>query len=166
MSELNDRIVRTLRKSDEPARSAKQIADELDVSVKTVNDNITDLVEDGRVDTVDIGNATAYYVSVREYPAHEKPDHYCTKCGREVNDSQDSARIEYKKYFTGQRSADEVVTQEVFCRFCYHDFVSWVHNDENLMHVYPHVEEWDIPEHQLEDVQRDPDIRTSYPGED
>lgn len=166
MAEIKSRIVRALRSTDEPARSAQQLADELDVSVKSINENITELVDEERVETVEIGNATAYYINLRNYPAHEKPDHHCSKCGREVNDSQDSARIEFTKHFTNQRSADEVVTRQVICRFCFHDFMSWLHNDEHLMHVYPHVEEWDIPEHQIQEVRDDPDIATEYPGEE
>lgn len=164
--ELKDRLVRALRTTDEPARSAQQLADELDVSVKSVNDNITGLVEEDRVETVEIGNATAYYVSIQNYPAHEKPDHFCARCGREVNDSQDSGRVEFESFFSDQRTSDDVVTRQVLCRFCYHDFVSWLHNDENLMQVYPHVEEWDIPEHQIQEVKSDSDIRTSYPAEE
>jgi Fe2+ or Zn2+ uptake regulation protein len=165
MTELQDRIIRALRTTDEPARSAKQLSNELDVSVKSINNNITDLVEENRVETVEIGNATAYYISIQDFPAHEKPDHFCSKCGREVNDSQDSGRVEFESYFSDQRTSDDVVTRQVLCRFCYHDFVSWLHNDESLMHVYPHVEEWDVPDHQIQEVKNDPDIRTSYPAE-
>lgn len=165
MTALKDRIVRALRTTDEPARSAKQLSDKLDASVKSINDNISDLVEEDRIETVEIGNATAYYINIQDFPAHEKPDHFCAKCGREVNDTQDSARVELESYFSHQRPNDEVVTRQVLCRFCYHDIVSWLHNDESLMDVYPHVEEWDVPEHQIQEVDDDPDIRTSYPAE-
>ena len=166
MSELRDRIVRSLRNSDVPARSAKQLSEDLDASVKAINGHLNDLADKNRVQTIEIGNATAYYVRTRDLPAHEKPDHYCSKCGREINDNQDSARIELEQYFSGHRNAGHAVEKEVLCRFCYHDLTHWLHNDEHLMHVYPHVEEWDIPEHQVNEVKDDPEIETDYPGEE
>lgn len=49
----------------------------------------------------------------------------------------------------------------ILCRFCYSDFVAWVHNDPASMGDYWDVHSWDIPERQLREVRDDPDIDTA-----
>lgn len=162
---MNDEFVRTLEDTEQPVLTAAQVAAEVDASVEDAEATLTRLADEGNVDTVEFDGTTAYYVPSQDLPAHKKPDHHCSRCGREVNDTQDSARMELQKRFTGQRTTGDGTSSEILCRFCYHDVVSWLHGDEELMHIYPHLEEWDIPDHQLQAAKDDPDIQTAYPEE-
>jgi hypothetical protein len=162
MSELKNDVERALQNGEEVVQTGQQLADEIGVSEDQLNNVLDDLVEENRIESVEVGTTTAYYIRIREYPTHKKPEHYCSKCGREVYDKKDSAEIEFDSYFTDHKGQDEVVKTKVVCRFCYHDFICWLHDDEEMMHVYPHVEEWDIPQHQLEAVEKNENIQTSY----
>lgn len=157
-----EQIVRKLRSSDKPALSAKDLAEHLDVSVRTVNNHLPDLVEEGRIETTQIGNATAYYIPFEELPSHKKPQHSCKRCGR-TTDLNDFAKVEHQTYFGNSEIETEAVDFSLLCRFCYSDHISWVHNDEAAMGEYLYVHTWDIPEKQLQEVREDPDIETCPP---
>lgn len=159
-----ERIVRTLRSTSEPALSAKDLADSLDVSVRTVHNHVPDLVEDERIESTQIGNATAYYVPFEDLPSHKKPGHTCKRCGRTTS-MYDFSKIEMDIYFESGKLEPDTADFHIFCRFCYSDFISWSHNDPNAMGEYPRVHLWNIPEDQLFEVRDDPDILT-WPGED
>jgi DNA-binding Lrp family transcriptional regulator len=158
-TDTTDRLIRELRSTDKPALSASDLAEKLDVSVRTINNHVTTLVEDGRIESTQIGNAQAYYVTSSDLPAHKKPDHTCARCGREIRAS-DHAKIEYTAYFEDRPYEPGVADFFIFCRFCYSDFISWAHHDEGAMGDYPHVHSWGVPQEQLEEVREDPDIET------
>lgn len=163
-TDTKDRILRTLRRTDEPALSAKKLAEELDVSVHTVNNHTDGLEEEGRIETTKIGNAAAYYLPHSELPSRAKPDHTCGRCGREISRIYDHAKIEYDAYFDGMASDEGTATFYIFCRFCYADFIGWV-EDPASQGEYPFVHTWDIPDDQLEEVRDDPDVQTMMPLE-
>lgn len=158
-----DRIIRKLRNSAEPALSASMLANRLDVSVTTVNNHMDDLVSGGQVGSEQIGNAEAYYIPESDLPAHQKPDHTCKRCGRNIS-TGDFAKIEYDLYYSGKSHEPATADFFVFCRFCMSDFISWAHDDEGSMGAYPGVHGWEIPQSQLEEVREDPEIETT-PGD-
>lgn len=161
-TDTKERVIRTLGKSDEPVMSASMIAEEMDVSVKTVNNHVDDLIEDGRIETSQIGNATAYYLASSDVYGEGRGTHTCGRCGRKVSPSLDFAKIEYETYFVHRNPEDSTSTFYIFCRFCYADFISWI-EDPNAIGSYPFVHSWDIPDPQLEEVREDDDTPTS-PG--
>lgn len=162
MSQMDtkERIVRTLRNTEKPALSAQMLADELEVSAKTIHNHIDALVDAGQVETSEIGNATAYYVSFSDRPGHKKPDHVCGRCGREVYDRYDFAKIEYDTYFDDRNQEESVPDFYVVCRFCFTDFISWM-EDPPAVGEYPFVHGWDIPSHQLQEVRDNREIPTA-----
>jgi len=160
------RITRTLRNADDPALSAKKLAEELDVSVRTINNHVNDLVAEERVVTSQIGNATAYYIPFEDLPPHKKPDHTCARCGREVEELHDFAKVEVDTYFARGNLEGDTADFYIFCRFCYSEFVPWAHGDDGSMGEYPFVHSWDIPTNQLEEVRDDPEITTMPGGRD
>lgn len=166
MSELDtkDGIVRTLRNTDEPALSASVLADELDVSVRTINNHVDDLEAKERVATTQIGNATAYYIPFEDLPAHGKPDHICARCGRETDERNDFAKVETDTYFVDGPRESELADFYIFCRFCYSDLVSWV-SDPAAIGEYHSVHSWEIPWDQLDEVRNDSDTPTKPPWE-
>jgi len=165
VTELKDQIAQAIQDADRPVLTVDQLAEEVDETPETVEENVSKLRDEGRVDSVQVDGTTAYYIRIRDYPKHKKPDHYCGKCGREVYENGDSGRVEFQRSFSSRQEAGGHETEEILCRFCFHDFVCWLHNDEHLMHVYPHVEDWDIPEHQLEAVRQNSEFETEYPGD-
>lgn len=164
MSQMDtkDAIVRTLRNTDEPALSAQKLAEELDVSVRTINNHVDGLERENRIATSQIGNATAYYIPASDLPAHKKPDHTCARCGREVNEIYDYAKIETEKHY--EDGSPEVPQSDfyIFCRFCESDLFFWIKDPANVGE-YSRVHSWDIPTDQLEEVRDNPDIETT-PG--
>lgn len=153
-------IVRALRNTNEPAMSAADLADKIGVSVKTINNHTPALVEEEKIRSTQIGNATAYFLASSDLPAHKKPDHTCSKCGREISESNDFAKIDYTRYFDDGGKEPSVVDFYIVCRFCYSDFVSWMFNDIGSIGEYSDVHSWYIPEDQLNEVRDDPDILT------
>lgn len=160
-SDTKQRIVRHLRSSSEPVLSAKKLAEQIDVSVRTINNHVGTLVEDERISTTQIGNATAYYIPFSDLPPHKKPDHICNRCGREVNEHHDFAKVDWETYFAGDRKEPSTADFYILCRFCYSDFVSWVESDPGFIGMYPSVHGWDIPSSQLIEVREDPDVATA-----
>jgi hypothetical protein len=160
-SDTRQRILRTLRKTEEPALSAADLAEELQVSVKTVNNNVTSLIDDDEIATTQIGNATAYYIEPEDLPAHSKPEHTCKRCGRDASGTNDQARIDTETYFVGQNREPSTLDFYVLCRFCYADLVRWLHNDDGAMGNYPFAHSWEIPESQLRDVRDNPNIESA-----
>lgn len=165
MSEIDTKssIVHTLRRTDDPALSAKTLADKLDVSVRTINNHIDHLVEEDRVATTQIGNATAYYIPFDDLPNHTKPDNSCRRCGRAVDEVYDFAKLDASTYFARNNYGEETADFYIFCRFCYDDFVSWI-EDPGTIGEYPYVHAWDLPRGQLAEVRDDPEVVTE-PGE-
>ena len=159
-SETTDRIVRKLRGADKPAMSAADLADELGVSVKTINNNIEELIGRGEIETTQIGNAKAYYIPDSDLPSHKKPDHTCHRCGREANDIDDVAKIDLDIYFDDGGLEPETTDFYVLCRFCYSDLVSWLYGDDGSMRDYQRVHSWNIPESQLQQARNNPEIQT------
>lgn len=157
-----ERIIRKLRKTDKPALSAANLSEELDVSVRTINNHIDDLVDEGKLQTHQIGNATAYYLKETEIPSHDKPNHYCKRCGRDINTLHDFAKIETETYYTRQGREPGTPNFFILCRFCHEDLINWIHNDDASMGSYRGVDHWDIPESQKEGVKNDPEIETEY----
>lgn len=154
-----DRILRVLRDSKEPAMSASMIADEIDMSVKTVNNHVDELTAEERIETSKIGNATAYYPVSSDVYSESRGKKTCKRCGRIVRDGYDFAKIEFERYFEQSPDTSEA-TFYIFCRFCWSDFIGWIH-DPGTIGEYPHVHSWSIPEAQLEDVREDDSIDTS-----
>lgn len=154
-----EQIVRKIRNSDKPALSASDLAEQLDVSVRTVNNHIPNLVEDERIETTQIGNATAYYIPFEDLPSHKKPRHTCKRCGRTTS-LYDFAKVEHDIYFEYGNIGSGSANFSLLCRFCYSDYISWVNNDTATMGNYPHVHRWNIPEKQLREVRDNPDIDT------
>lgn len=163
-SETQDQILRALRNAEKPALSASDPAEKLDVSIKTVNTNISPLTEQGDIATTQLGNATVYYLESSDLPAHQKPDHTCARCCREVNDNGDIAKVDLTTYFDGHRPEPGLTDFYILCRFCQADLVSWLYNDDNAMGEYAYVHSWNIPRDQLEAVRENPEI-TSSPGD-
>lgn len=161
-TDTKHRIVNTLRSADAPALSAKSLAGELDVSVRTINNHVNALVADDRVATTQIGNATAYYIPFEDLPTHQKPDHTCRRCGREILEYYDFAKLSAHTYFVRGNSESETADFYVFCRFCYADFISWM-EDSSRIGAYPRVHSWDLPAEQLQEVREDPETETA-PG--
>ncbi|WP_435145489.1 hypothetical protein [Halobaculum sp. P14] len=155
---VKEQITDRLRSSSEPAQSAQQLADDLDVSIPTINSYIEELVSEKRVATTQIGNATAYYIPEDESRTSTK--HACKKCGR-ITDGYDSVKLEESKYFENPGDEGSTTDFYILCRFCYNDFVSWVWNDSGMMGEYPGVHSWNIADNQMEEVREDPDIKTS-----
>lgn len=155
-NETKDRIVRAIRNAEEPVLSAADIADRADYSKRTVNNHMGDLVEEGRVQTTYVGNATAYYIPQEDYPPHKLPDHHCKRCGREVNENQDLGRVAS----TVEYGDEKTTYRYILCRFCQSDLTSWLNGDDGSMYDYPHVHKWDIPKTQLEDVRNDDDVQS------
>lgn len=161
--DTRERIITELRRTDKPALSAANLSEKLDVSVRTINNHIDGLVEDGKLQTHQIGNATAYYLKDTEIPAHNKPDHYCKRCGRAIDGIHDYAKIGNETYFTDIRREPGTADFFILCRFCHEDLIAWIHNDTALMGDYRGVDRWDIPEEQKQEVKTDPEIDTELP---
>jgi len=153
-------IVRELRNTDEPALSAKHLAENLDYSVRTINNHVSELVDKDRIEATQIGNATAYYIPVDEHTSHRNPEHTCTRCGR-TTALHDFAKVEFDTYFDSGNIEDSTSDFDILCRFCYSDIISWVNNDTATMGEYRRVHNWLIPENQLNEVRNDPDIVTA-----
>lgn len=160
-ADTTERIIRTLRSAEKPALSAADIAEKLDVSVKTVNNNLKELIDKGDVETTPIGNATAYYISDSDIPAHQKPDHSCARCGREASNTYDLAKIELDTYFSKKNLDPGTTDFYVLCRFCHADLVAWLYRDDGSIGGYPDVHSWDIPEKQLQEVRDNPEAETA-----
>ena len=158
--DTKSRIMRKLRNTDEPALSARMLADRLDVSVKTINKHVERLTEAGHIETSEIGNATAYYIPFTDLPTHKKPDHTCGRCGREINEQYDFARLEYETFFERWNPEDTTSTMYIFCRFCYADFIDWVEHPPSIGE-YMRAHAWNIPTDQLEEVRDDPETTTA-----
>lgn len=158
--DTKNRIMQELRNTNEPALSARMLSDKLNVSVKTINKHVDGLVESGHIETSEIGNATAYYIPFTDLPTHKKPDHTCGRCGREVNEHYDFARIEYDTFFGRRNPEDSTSTMYIFCRFCYSDFISWV-EDPGMVGQYRGAHGWNIPVEQLEEVRDDPETKSA-----
>lgn len=159
-TDTRGQIIRTLRNSDEPALSAADLADEIGVSVKTINNHLDRLTTDGKVQTHQIGNATAYYLDTVSEPRNSLPDHTCHRCGREVYEGKDFSKVEIDKNINGRSPEPSVPNFYILCHFCHADIVAWLHNDDNSMGSYPFVERWDIPDEQKQEVIDDPEIAT------
>jgi len=159
---MKDQVITQIRSTNEPALSAQQLAEKLDVSVPTINNHTEDLVGEGRIDTTQIGNATAYYISNEGETKRNGPEHTCKKCGR-LTASHDFAKLDTTTYFERGGEEGSMADFYILCRFCYSDFVSWMWNDPGSMGTYPHVHSWYIPDDQLEEVREDPEIMTA-PG--
>jgi len=163
-TDTRERIIRKLRSSDEPALSAADLAEELDLSVRAINTHLDELTSSGKIQTHQIGNATAYYLDTVSEPRHNLPDHTCHRCGREADETSDFGKIELDEYFTTSRPEPSTSNFYILCRFCYEDLVAWLYNDDNRMgSSYPFVEKWDIPEEQKEEVIDDPEVDTEPP---
>lgn len=160
-SDTKQRIVSELRTTDKPALSAQMLAEELDVSVRTINNHIDELVAEERIQTSQIGNATAYYVPFSDQHFFDKPDHACVRCGRAVHTAYDHAKIEFTTYFENGNTSPEEADFHVFCRFCFSDFTDWVYQDTESIGDYPYVHGWDLPGDQLEQVREDDDVITA-----
>lgn len=100
-----------------------------------------------------------------EIPPHNKPNHYCKRCGRGINNLDDYAKREDKDYYERRRPPEQA-DFFIFCRFCHTDFIKWVHGDDAAMGEYPFVDKWNIPDEQKEDVKNNPDITTEPPDTD
>lgn len=159
--DTGDRIIHTVRNAEKPALSAADLAEELDVSIKTINNNLEPLVDQGKIETTQIGNATAYYISDSEIPPHQKPDHTCARCGRDASGSFDIGKIQLETYFTRNNIDQETPDFYILCRFCYSDLVAWLFRDEYHMGKYPDVHSWNIPGDQLNDVRNNPDVKSA-----
>lgn len=159
-TDTKESILRQIRNTDKPAVSAAQLADEIEVSVHTINKHVESLVDEDRVQDTKIGNATAYYIPYTDLPSHKKPDHTCARCGRDINTLNDFAKITVDRYYNRHSRAMGEADFYVFCRFCQHDLVGWIY-DEGAIGDYYDVHGWDIPREQLEEVRNDPDIRTA-----
>jgi len=164
-TDTRERIIRKLRNSDEPALSAADLAEELDLSVRAINTHLEKLTANGKVQTHQIGNATAYYLDTVSEPRHNLPDHTCHRCGRAADELHDFGKIELDEYFKTSHPEPSRSNFYILCRFCYEDLVSWLYNDVNSMGDYPFVEQWDIPEEQKQEVIDDPEIDTEAPEE-
>jgi DNA-binding transcriptional ArsR family regulator len=152
-------LKRALRNTSEPALSAKQLADKIDVSVKTVHNHISDLVDEGAVETTQIGNATAYYDSrLKEHPS--KVNHQCNMCGRSIKRPMDMAKLEIEQFFNDSASVSSG-TFLLLCRFCFKDVMDFVYEGNSEPGPYTNVHSWNITDSQLRDVQEDPDIGTT-----
>lgn len=158
---MKEQVVTQLRSTNEPALSAQQLAEKLDVSVPTINNHTETLVGEGRIDTTQIGNATAYYIS-NDSTQRDGPEHTCKKCGR-LTARHDFAKLDTTTYFERRNEENSMADFVILCRFCYSDFISWAWNDPGSMGMYPHVHSWYIPDDQLEEVREDPEIETA-PG--
>lgn len=160
-TDTKDRIVRSLRNSDEPALSARDLAEDLDVSVRTVNNHVGTLIDKGRIATTDIGNATAYYIPREELPGSHKPDHTCHRCGRDADTRYDFAKWDVSTYFEDKNAEGSVADFYVLCRFCHTDLIHWIYNDPGSIGHYPGVHSWSLPTDQLVEVREDPEIETT-----
>lgn len=159
-TDTRQQIIRKLRNSDEPALSAADLAEELDLSVRAINTHLDRLTANEKVQTHQIGNATAYYLDTVSEPRHNLPDHTCHRCGRGANELHDFGKVELDEYFESSHSEPSTSNFYILCRFCYHDLVAWLYNDENRMGSYPYVDQWEIPEDQKQEVIDDPEIDT------
>lgn len=152
-SNTQHRIVKALQRTDEPAMSAKQLANALNVSVHTVNKHTATLVDNNRVATTQIGNATAFYIADKMDPT--AVDHVCDRCGRAIYEVQDFALLSRATHFDRNTTESGTLSRYILCRFCYSDFVSWFEMPDTIGE-YPFTEIWDVPEHQLDNV-KNPD---------
>ena len=153
-----ERIVQKLQSTDDPAISAAKLAEELEVSVCTINNHVDDLVENGRVQSLRIENATAYYIPASQQADYLKPDFYCARCGRSIDSIYDFAKVECDRNFLNE-GEDPTGDFHIFCRFCFKDFNNWMNKPKSCME-YPFIDEWDIPEDQRQEVKSDPEIVT------
>jgi len=144
--------------------SAADLAEGLDLSIKTINNNIKELIEGDEIETTQIGNATAYYVRADQLPAHQKPDHTCQRCGRDCPAFHDLTKVEVDTYFEQGQREDSTVDFYILCRFCYSDLTKWLFSDDGAMGRYRDVHSWDISQEQLNAVREDSDTVTR-PGE-
>jgi len=153
-------IVEAVENSSEPALSAKQIAERIDVAVKTIHNNITNLVESGQLSTVEIGNATAYYADRIRDNSSTLQEHQCVRCGRSLRTSHDLVKVDVDESFQYSRSISNSFFL-LFCRFCYSDFKNWAGVTPGETGSYPDVHGWEIPFEQLRDIQEDDSRRSS-----
>lgn len=153
-------IVEELRSANEPALSAKDLSESLDISVRTVNNYLDKLIKKERIKQTQIGNASAYYVPFEDLPSYSKPDHTCKKCGRSINNYYDFAKIDINTYFQYGNIEDRGCDFYIFCRFCFEDFIFMIY-EPSKMGEYSDVHSWNIPDNQLEEVRNNPDVITS-----
>jgi hypothetical protein len=150
----------TVERADEPALSAKQIAERTGLAVKTVNTHITALTESGELATTQIGNATAYYPNRVRGGSRGSHQHQCRRCGRAVIKQKDMARVDVR-HFYGESPGVSEHEFYLLCRFCESHLSAWLFGDTNR--GYPYVHKWDIPTDQLRDIQEDETVRTTPP---
>lgn len=156
-SSTKGRIVQAVRRSDEPALSSNQIAAEVDLSQRTVNNHMDDLVESGRLEVTKIGNANAYYLPTDSKSA----DHTCVRCGRAIYRDHAYAKLELSEYKTHRHDPDTPPSLYIICRLCLNDVVNFLHSSDGSIGDYPWVHSWNIPSDQLDEVRLDDDTRTS-----
>lgn len=160
-SDDTKRQIRTaVERADEPALSAKQIAERTGLAVKTVNNHIGALTESGDLASTQIGNATAYYATQVRGGTHTEHHHQCRRCGRAVTQTKDMARLDVRQFF---EQSSEVSEHHFYllCRFCNNDLTAWLFGEAEG--DYPRVHQWNIPRDQLRDIQEDETVRTT-PG--
>jgi hypothetical protein len=87
-----DEVLEIMAESERPAWSATQLANYIDVSRPTANNRLKELQEDGRVQTIDLGNVNAYYVDDEEPESFEE-------------ELRENLRREFEKRFVGLPSA-------------------------------------------------------------
>lgn len=152
-----EEIVRELRGANKPALSASDLAELVEVSPRTINNHVGDLVDQGRIKTTQIGNANAYYI---ETESSEKFDYTCLRCSRGISKERDFIKLDIDDYRSmGGRGANDD-DFFLFCRFCYEDFISWIF-DPGAIGDYSRVHSWDIPEEQLVEVREDDSTQTA-----
>jgi Fe2+ or Zn2+ uptake regulation protein len=153
------RQIRTaVERADEPALSAKQIAERTGLAVKTVNNHIEALTESGDLASTQIGNATAYYATQVRGGSHGEHRHQCRRCGRVVTQTRDMARVDVRQFYDESAAASEHQFY-LLCRFCNSDLTAWLFGDTNR--DYSHVHKWNIPTDQLRDIQEDETVQTA-----
>jgi hypothetical protein len=153
------RQIRTaVERADEPALSAKQIAERSGLAVKTVNNHIGVLTESGDLASTQIGNATAYYATQVRGGTHTEHRHQCRRCGRAVTQTRDMARLDVRQFYEQSSEASEHYFH-LLCRFCNSDLTAWLFGD--VEGDYPLVHQWNIPADQLRDIQEDEAAQTA-----
>lgn len=165
---VKDQIIRHLRATGDPACSAKQLAEHIDVSIPTINSHTEELIAEDRIATTRIGNATAYYLA--DTPTNrDHPEHTCKKCGR-VTASHDFVKLDISTYFERSNREESLPDFYILCRFCHSDYISWIHNDPGMIGEYSKSHSWYIPDEQLEEIRDDPDTisapTTEYLGDE
>jgi hypothetical protein len=156
------RQIRTaVERADEPALSAKQIAERSGLAVKTVNNHIGVLTESGDLASTQIGNATAYYATQVRGGTHTEHRHQCRRCGRAVTQTRDMVRLDVRQFYEQSSEVSEHYFY-LLCRFCNSDLTAWLFGD--VEGDYPRVHQWNIPADQLRDIQEDETVRTTPNG--